>query len=163
MSRKGLINTINLRTEFGGFTTPAGTRQHFGALLLGYYERKKLRYAGRVGTGFDEKTLKLVRAKLAALETEAPPFVDPPTGADARGVRWVEPKLVAAVQFTGWTGEGMLRHPSFQGLREDKPAREVVREKPAATSAPGRRENGQDGRVSRRTSRAAPRSRRAKQ
>jgi len=120
----------SLQQEFviGGFTSPGGARHHFGALLLGYHEGKKLKFAGRVGTGFDERTLGSIAAKLRALETEEPPFADPPTGAAARGVRWVKPKLVGAVQFTGWTDGGMLRHPSFQGLREDKPAREVVRE-----------------------------------
>jgi len=116
----------------GGFTRPEGSRRHFGALLLGYFEKKKLRYAGRVGTGFDDNALATIGAKLRALEIETPAFADPPRGADARGVRWVRPALVGAVRFTAWTSDGMLRHPSFQGLREDKPAREVRREVPRA-------------------------------
>jgi len=116
----------------GGFTDPAGARKGLGSLLLGAYdEGGALRYAGRVGTGFTDEMLRDLRARLEALEVEKPPFVNPPRGADARGAHWVEPRLVAAVEFTEWTRDGVLRHPTFRGLREDKRARAVVRERPA--------------------------------
>jgi len=135
LSGRGLAwvkSKCSLEQEFviGGFTSPRGARQKFGALLLGHYEGKRLRFAGRVGTGFDERMLASLHAKLTALRSDESRFVDPPTGAAARGVQWVKPALVGSVRFTGWTEEGMLRHPSFQGLREDKSAREVVREEP---------------------------------
>lgn len=118
------------REEFviGGFTKPGGSRTHFGALLLGYYDSgKKLRYAGRVGTGFDAKTLADLHAKLTKLERVRSPFVDlsGSTGA-ARDVTWVKPVLVAEIRFSNWTDERLLRQPAFQGLREDKPATSVV-------------------------------------
>ena len=122
----------SLRQEMviGGFTDPQGSRSGFGALLLGVHANGKLRYAGKVGTGFDDKLLVDLRAKLDRLETDAAPFVNPPRGYEARGAHWVEPKLVAEVQFTEWSEAGALRHPSFLGLRADKKAAEVVREKP---------------------------------
>jgi bifunctional non-homologous end joining protein LigD len=116
----------------GGFTDPQGARNEFGALLLGVYDSDgTLRYSGKVGTGFDEQTLSSVRRALDKLVRDTPPFADSPRGARARGVHWVEPQLVAEITFTEWTRDGTLRHPSFQGLREDKDAREVVRERPA--------------------------------
>ena len=116
----------------GGFTEPEGSRTGIGALLLGVYESDgSLRYSGKVGTGFDQKTLDAIRKKLDAIRQEESPFSNPPTGAEGRRARWVTPKLVAEVAFTEWTADGTLRHPSFQGLREDKQAREVVRERPA--------------------------------
>ncbi|MES2563271.1 MAG: DNA ligase D, partial [Pseudomonadota bacterium] len=118
----------------GGYTDPAGSRSGFGALLLGVYERDgTLRYSGKVGTGFDDATLKTLHKRLLALETSAPAFSNPPRGYEAKGAHWVQPELVAEVEFTEWTNEGTLRHPSFQGLREDKHAKEVVREMPATT------------------------------
>jgi len=119
----------------GGFTAPQGTRNDFGALLVGVYEGGKkggLLFSGKVGTGFDAPTLRSVLRRLEPLVRETSPFANPPRGATARGVRWVEPQLVAEVSFTEWTDDGRLRHPSFQGLREDKPAREVRRERPQA-------------------------------
>ncbi len=113
----------------GGFTDPAGSRQGFGALLLGVYEDDgKLRYSGKVGTGFDDKLLRDLRAKLDALVQDKPAFANPPRGAEARRSHWVKPTLVAEIGFTEWTAEGTLRHPSFQGLRLDKKARDVIRE-----------------------------------
>ncbi len=119
----------------GGFTPPGGSRRHFGALLLGYYEGRTLRYAGKVGTGFTGKTLAAIHQKLRALERATPPFADLtarqdllPTG-EMKKCTWVKPELVAQVRFTEWTKEGALRHPAFLGLREDKPAGEVVRER----------------------------------
>ena len=119
------------RQEFviGGFTEPSGSRKGLGALLLGVHdEAGALRYAGRVGTGFTEESLKDLRARLSALEQKSPPFLNPPTGADARRAHWTKPALVAEVDFNEWTSDGVLRHPSFKGLREDKPAQEVRRE-----------------------------------
>lgn len=112
----------------GGFTEPAGSRVGFGALLVGYYERGKLRYAGKVGTGFDTDTLLRLRRRLAALETPQSPFtVDE---VKERGAHWVRPDLVAQIGFTEWTNDGKLRHPRFLGLRTDKAATDVVRERP---------------------------------
>ena len=114
-----------------GFTAPKGTRANFGALLLGVHgARHELKYCGRVGTGFTETSLAEIRKRLKPLETLTCPFsVVPP---ESKGVRWVEPRLVAEVSFTGWTKDGVLRHPSFHGLREDKAAFAVTREKPQA-------------------------------
>ncbi len=113
-----------------GFTEPSGGRKGLGALLLGLYEKKgELTFAGRVGTGFTEKTLRDLRKRLEALEQDDSPLRDAPRGAAARGVHWVKPELVAEVAFTEWTQDGQLRHPSFMGLREDKRPAEVVREK----------------------------------
>jgi bifunctional non-homologous end joining protein LigD len=115
----------------GGFTAPGGSRQNFGALLIGVYDDVgDLQFAGKVGTGFDQKMLASLRKKMDPLVQEDPPFVNPPTGAAARGVKWLKPKLVAEIAFTEWTPDGSLRHPSFQGLREDKSAAKVIREVP---------------------------------
>jgi bifunctional non-homologous end joining protein LigD len=124
------------RQEFiiGGYTDPTGGRVGFGALLIGVRDATgRLVPAGRVGTGFDRAGLTDLHRRLKALEIDASPFEPSPVGARARGVHWVKPVLVAEVEFTEWTSEGQLRHPSFQGLREDKSAAEVVREKPAHT------------------------------
>jgi bifunctional non-homologous end joining protein LigD len=130
-SRAWLKAKCGRRQEFviGGFTEPSGARSGFGALLLGVHDREgALRYSGRVGSGFDEATLARLSKRLRALERRTPPFSDPPKGAQARGVHWTSPSLVAEVAFTEWTGDGQLRHPVFKGLREDKPAAEVARE-----------------------------------
>jgi bifunctional non-homologous end joining protein LigD len=105
-----------------GYTEPAGSRSAFGALVLGLEDRGELRYAGRVGTGFTEKTLQTILSKLRPMERPTPPLSNPPKGAAARGVRWVEPRLAADVAFGDWTDAGILRHPRFLGLRDDKPA-----------------------------------------
>jgi bifunctional non-homologous end joining protein LigD len=113
----------------GGFTEPSGSRKGLGALLLGVHdEAGTLQYAGRVGTGFTSESLKDLRARLSAIEQKNSPFSNPPTGTEARGAHWVKPSLVAEVDFNEWTSDGVLRHPSFKGLREDKPAEEVKRE-----------------------------------
>ena len=125
----------------GGFSDPAGSRVGLGALLLGVYDdEKKLRYAGRVGTGFNDQTLRELRARLDKLIQSSPSFVKPPVGREAKGVHWVKPELVGEVAFTGWTRDGILRHPSFKGLREDKPSSQIQRERPvpAPKSASGR-------------------------
>jgi DNA ligase D-like protein (predicted ligase) len=109
----------------GGYTPPKGSRTDLGALLLGYYDGKRLRYAGKVGTGFTRATLSDLAERLAPLVRDGSPFVDE---VRERGATWVEPQLVAQVGFSEWTRDGRLRHPRFLGLREDKPAAEVVRE-----------------------------------
>jgi bifunctional non-homologous end joining protein LigD len=113
----------------GGYTDPDGARSGLGALLVGYHEGKQLRYAGKVGTGFSAAMLIALRDKLEPLERATSPF-DPEPSRAWTGPRrhWVEPKLVGEVAFSEWTEDGRLRHPSFQGLREDKRARDVVRE-----------------------------------
>jgi DNA ligase D-like protein (predicted ligase) len=120
----------------GGFTEPTGSRVGLGALLVGYYQVGDLVYAGKVGTGFSQATLRELRQRLDALETPDSPF----RGGDdvrraARGpggaaVHWVRPELVAEVAFTEWTTDGRLRHPRFVGLRDDKRPRDVAREAP---------------------------------
>jgi DNA ligase D-like protein (predicted ligase) len=111
----------------GGWTAPRGSRTHLGALLVGYFDEDgRLRYAGKVGTGFDRGTLTELAERLAPLERETPPFV--PEKGLPRAATWVEPELVAQIAFMEWTPDGRLRHPSFLGLRFDKDAREVVRE-----------------------------------
>jgi len=132
----------------GGYTDPQGSRGYFGALHLGVYEPAsgrgvpRLVYAGRVGTGFDEKTLRAISAALRPLRRETSPFaVGSPPG---RGHHWVEPRLVAEVRFTEWTDDGLLRHPAFLGLRNDKRPEECVREvaapePPRARTAPPKR------------------------
>lgn len=111
----------------GGWTDPTGARTGFGALLTGYYDGGRLRYAGKVGTGFDEVTLKNMHRTLRGLQRDTSPFDDE---VRMKWVHWVEPALVAEVEFTEWTRDGRMRHPRFLGLRPDKAASEVVRELP---------------------------------
>lgn len=129
----------------GGFTPPKNSRAYFGALLVGYYEGKHLRYAGKVGTGFDYARLRSLSEAMQRRRVDGCPFVDLPTprrsrfggGMTAgamRTVTWVRPELVAQVRFTEWTDDGMLRHPVFLGLRDDKAAGKVVRETSAAAN-----------------------------
>jgi len=113
----------------GGFTAPKGSRTDFGALLVGYNEDGALRYAGKVGTGFNHETLSELGARLRELEADSSPF--PPFKPIPPGTRWVRPELVAQIGFAEWTRDGRLRHPRFLGLRDDKPARDVVREVPS--------------------------------
>src|SRR5262249_32738214 len=110
----------------GGYTDPRGHRSGFGALLGGYYDKGKLVYAGKVGTGFDEGTLRRLGGQLPKLERATPPFAR--DGLPERDVHWVTPALVAEVGFTEWTPGGKLRHPRFLGLRDDKSPTEVVKE-----------------------------------
>ena len=112
----------------GGFTDPEGARAGIGALLLGVYEGDRLDFAGKVGTGFTDKGARALRQTLEAIEEKTSPFAAQIPGT-ARA-HWVKPERVAEVAFTEWTSDGRLRHPSFKGLREDKPAREIVRERP---------------------------------
>jgi bifunctional non-homologous end joining protein LigD len=120
----------------GGYTDPRGSRVGFGALLLGYYDADgKLRYAGKVGTGFDRRTLTSLHESLAALERPDPPF-EPARALPRSAVHWVQPRLVAQVGFSEWTADGELRHPRFQGLRRDKDPADVVRETPRPPQSP---------------------------
>src|SRR5438477_4006389 len=124
----------------GGFTPPAGARKHFGALLVGYFDRDKLRFAGKVGSGFDAKLLSTLHKKMRAEERPTTPFTDLPskqngewvqgiTPSIMRKINWVNPKFVCQVKFSEWTRDLKLRQPVFLGLREDKDPREVEREK----------------------------------
>jgi len=113
----------------GGFTDPRGSRTGFGALLLGYYDTgHQLVYAGKVGTGFSQQTLNSLHGVLSGLEQDRPPFDRGRLPRSA--VHWVRPRLVAQVGFSEWTTDGELRHPRFQGLRDDKDPADVVRETP---------------------------------
>jgi bifunctional non-homologous end joining protein LigD len=123
----------------GGYSDPAGGRQHFGALLLGYFESRKLRFCGKVGTGFNDSMLRSLRMKFQELETAECPFENLPesrsgrfgsgiTRAEMRRCHWLKPELVCQVRFSEWTDDFKLRQPVYLGLREDKNARDVVRE-----------------------------------
>jgi bifunctional non-homologous end joining protein LigD len=123
----------------GGYTPPQGARSHFGALLVGYYDRKELRFAGKVGTGFDGRKLRELHARFQSLRQDACPFADLPsarrprygqamTAAEMKKVTWLRPTLVAQIRFAEWTNDALLRQPVFLALREDKPAKDVVRE-----------------------------------
>jgi bifunctional non-homologous end joining protein LigD len=112
----------------GGYTDPAGSRTDFGALLVGYYEQGRLRYAGKVGTGYTAATLRDLGTRLRRLETAESPFVD--ARPVPRGTHWVRPELVAQIGFAEWTKDARLRQPRFLGLRDDKPPGDVVREVP---------------------------------
>jgi bifunctional non-homologous end joining protein LigD len=113
----------------GGYTEPRGSRIGFGALLVGYYEAGSLRYAGKVGTGYSDALLERLSRALASRERASSPFADE---APEQRVHWVSPELVVEVGFTEWTRNGHLRHPRFLGLRPDKDARDVGRERPRA-------------------------------
>jgi bifunctional non-homologous end joining protein LigD len=123
----------------GGYTPPAGARKHFGALLVGYYDKDRLLFAGKVGTGFDTKLLSTLHKKMRAEERSTCPFADLPskqngewvqgiTPGEMRKYTWVNPKFVCQVKFAEWTRDGKLRQPVFLGLRQDKDPREVIRE-----------------------------------
>jgi bifunctional non-homologous end joining protein LigD len=134
----------------GGFTAPRASRSHFGALLIGVHDAEgKLRYAGKVGTGFSAASLREIHERLLPLVQAKPAFVDPPRGAEARDVKWIAPRLLAQIEFAEITRDGRVRHPSFQGLRDDKAARGIGVERPAAAPTP-------PAPAPRRYSRAAP-------
>lgn len=121
------------RQEFviGGYSEPSGSRAAFGALLLGVYDGKgKLQYAGRVGTGFDAPLLRSVKKELDAHETRRMPFASAPRERSRTPVHWVEPVLVCECNFAEWTSDGIVRQASFVSLRDDKPARQIVKEAP---------------------------------
>ena len=121
---------VHQEDEFviAGYTAPAGARKHFGALLLGAYAGGKLRYAGKVGTGFDAKTLASLHARLSSLKAVQCPFAEPPPG---KGNFYVKPRLVAQISYQELTADGLLRQPVYLGLRDDKPARQVMLPRPA--------------------------------
>jgi len=123
----------------GGYTPPQGTRKHFGALLVGYFEGDTLKFAGKVGTGFNTAILAAIHSRMQKLRRDECPFANLPeksggrwtqniTPTEMRRCTWVEPELVCAIKFTEWTRDHKLRHPVFLGVREDKSASEVVRE-----------------------------------
>jgi bifunctional non-homologous end joining protein LigD len=124
----------------GGYTAPGGTRKHFGALLVGIYEGKKLIFVGKVGTGFNEALLRTLHSRFEEIRQESCPFANLPeergarygqsiTASEMKNCRWVEPNLVCEVRFSEWTRDQKLRQPVFLGIREDKVAKDVVREK----------------------------------
>lgn len=113
----------------GGFTEPQGQRVGLGALLVGYYEGEDLVFAGKVGTGFDSKSLLELRERLSALELASPPFTKG-HGLPRARAHWARPEIVVQVAFMEWTRHGKLRHPRLVGIRHDKAARDVVRELP---------------------------------
>jgi bifunctional non-homologous end joining protein LigD len=121
-SKSWLKVKVRKESEFvvGGWTEPGGSRAHFGALLVGLFEGEKLRYAGKVGTGYSQKILADVSRKFRG--SDVCPFRTRPK---EKGAHWVKPELVAQIGFTEWTEDGKLRHPTFLGLRSDKAAREV--------------------------------------
>lgn len=131
----------------GGYTPPSGTREMFGALLLGAWSAQgQFVYAGRVGTGFSQRQLRDIRARLDAMAQPAPPFVTRPP--DSRGAVWVTPSLVVEVAYSERTRDGVLRHPAFHGLREDRDAGEIMMSHPerqsATTARPSRRARADD-------------------
>jgi bifunctional non-homologous end joining protein LigD len=122
-SRAWLKVKVRKQSEFviGGFTAPAGSRAHLGALLVGLYDGTRLRYAGKVGSGYTGESLQDLATRLAPIHSATSPFADAPRLKDAT---WVKPKLVAQVAFAEWTADGKLRQPVFLGLRRDKAPRE---------------------------------------
>ncbi len=132
---------VQAEQEFviGGFTPPQGSRSRFGAILVGYHERGRLLYAGKVGTGFDQRALGELHARFMGLRGAGCPFANLPMetrsrfgrgmpASEMRRVTWLRPELVAQVRFSEWTQDGLLRQPVYLGLRADKPAHEVRRE-----------------------------------
>jgi len=117
-----------------GFTDPKGSRSAFGALLLGLHDRDsgELRYAGKVGTGFNEATLASIHRQLKPLQVKKPAVVNPPSGFEAKDVHWLKPQLLAEVAFAEMTKDGSVRHAVFHGLRDDKPAEDITEERPKA-------------------------------
>ncbi|MEG2795157.1 MAG: DNA ligase D [Pseudomonas sp.] len=121
-----------------GYTDPKGARSAFGALLLGLHDRDsgELRYAGKVGTGFNETTLKSILAQLKPLQVKTAAVVNPPSGFEAKGVHWLKPKLLAEVAFAQMTKDGSVRHAVFHGLRDDKPAKDITEERAKPVKKP---------------------------
>ena len=132
-TRAWLKSKCSARQEFviGGFTESTAGPGMIGALILGVNEAGGLRHVGRVGTGFSRKVATDLHHRLSALEKQESPFDGPLTAAERRGARFVKPELVAEVEFSAWTADAHLRHASFRGLREDKPAEEIRRETPS--------------------------------
>ena len=126
------------RQEFviGGFTVSTASAKSIGSLALGVYEQRALRYVGRVGTGFSAAVAQGLFQRLETIRSPTSPFADRLSADQARQIRYVRPELVAEVDFRAWTADGLLRHASFRGLREDKPAEEIVREEPRSEGQP---------------------------
>ncbi len=124
-STKWLKVKVHQEEEFviGGYTTPAGSRTHFGSLLLGAYRGRDLHYVGKVGTGFSQKTLASLYRRFQRLVRKRSPFVEPPR---EKGATWIAPELVAQIAFQEWTDDRKLRQPVFYGLRDDKKPRECI-------------------------------------
>jgi bifunctional non-homologous end joining protein LigD len=142
----------------GGFTEPEGSRTGIGALLVGYYEGGALVYAGKVGSGYTQRMLGELRERLDSLVQPTSPFSpEPPRAWTGPRRHWVEPVLVAEVAFGEWTQDGRLRHPSFQGLRLDKQAAEVIRDQPSAAAISARAGAAPPPRGAPRSRRASPR------
>ena len=142
--RSGAWIKVKLHQEqefvLGGYTEPEGSRKYFGALLVGFYEGKNFKFGGRVGTGFSDKLLRNLHSELQKIPVERCPFFNLPasgrsrwdqglTSAEMRRCKWVKPVMVCQIKFTEWTRDDRLRQPVFLGIREDKNANEVVREK----------------------------------
>jgi bifunctional non-homologous end joining protein LigD len=140
--RTGAWVKIKLHKEqefvIGGYTEPEGSRKHFGALLVGFYEGKNLKFAGRVGSGFSEKLLRSLFDDLQKIRVESCPFSDLPapgrnrwdqglTAAEMKRCRWVKPSMVCQVKFTEWTRDDRLRQAVFLGITEDRNSNDVVR------------------------------------
>jgi bifunctional non-homologous end joining protein LigD len=123
-----------------GYTDPKGARSAFGALLLGLHDRDsgELRYAGKVGTGFNEATLKSILAQLKPLQVKKAAVVNPPSGFEAKGVHWLKPNLLAEVAFAEMTKDGSVRHAVFHGLRNDKPAKAITEERAKTVKTPAK-------------------------
>lgn len=128
-TKKWLKLKLQNRQELivGGFTDPQGERKGFGALLVGFYDRGKLVYAGKVGTGYSAQELEDLHQKLSKIERKTSPFQKNSPDDDSC-IHWVTPKLVAEIEFTEWTTENKLRHPSYIGIREDKEPEKVIKE-----------------------------------
>jgi bifunctional non-homologous end joining protein LigD len=142
--RTGAWIKLKLQQEqefvIGGYSAPKASRKHFGALLVGYYDKKQLLYAGKVGTGFNDALLKNLHAQFKKIPAETCPFTNLPdkrksrygqgmTASEMKRCHWVKPQLVCQVKYAEWTRDDRLRQPVFLGLREDKNAKDVVREK----------------------------------
>ena len=128
-SKKWLKFKCENRQELviGGYTDPEGSRKGFGALLVGYYDNDELQYAGKVGTGFSDEMLEDLHAKMKKREIDSNPFRQ--DDIKEKNVHWIDPDLVGEFSFTEWTEKNRLRHPSFLGLRRDKKAKDVKKEK----------------------------------
>ncbi|HET6763852.1 MAG TPA: non-homologous end-joining DNA ligase, partial [Longimicrobiaceae bacterium] len=146
---------VERRQEFvvGGWTEPRNTRQHLGALLVGYYEGDELVYAGKVGGGFDARSLKAMSTRLGPLERKTSPFATTPRTDEP--AHWVQPEVIVELRFAEWTADGKLRQPIYLGTRDDKPAREVTREPESTQGPPEESMPAEDSKPARK--RAAPR------
>jgi bifunctional non-homologous end joining protein LigD len=145
--RSGAWIKLKLHREqefvIGGYTEPEGSRKFFGSLIVGVYRNRKLVFSGKVGTGFSHALLRSLHGQFKKIARKSCPFSDLPepkasrwgksiTASEMKRCHWIEPQLVCQVKFSEWTRDNHLRQPVFLGLREDKDARKVVREKPSA-------------------------------